>query len=521
MGFVSKLLSFGSDKDSSATTSWLIRSTPSSPPMRRWTRRSSKSRRTCSASATPTARRSTTCCRRRSPSSARPPAACSGMRHFDVQLIGGMALHGGNIAEMSTGEGKTLVATLAGYLNALDRQGRPRRHRQRLPRPARRRVDGPPLPLPGHDRRRHPERHAARASGARPTADITYGTNYEFGFDYLRDNMVIQRSRPRAARPSLRHRRRGRLDPDRRGAHPADHLRRRHQSATCTGLRTRRQRPRAPARMATTCSGEKEPTATTSWTRRSAPIAATERGVERIEQRPRASTTSTPTTRRWSTTCSRRSRPSTCSSATCDYVVSDGEVMIVDEFTGRIMDGRRWSDGLHQAVEAKEGVQIKRGEPDAGHDHPAELLPPVREALRHDRHGAYRGRRVLRDLQAGRRRHPHQPPVIRKDRRRPGLPHRRRKFDAVADEVRERHAKRPAGPGRAPSRSRTPSAVRACSKARRSTHQVLNAKFHEREADIVAQAGRKGAVTIATNMAGRGTDIMLGGNRRGHLGRPS
>jgi preprotein translocase subunit SecA len=147
------------------------------------------------------------------------------MRHFDVQLIGGIVLHQGKIAEMKTGEGKTLVATLPAYLNALDRQGRPRRHRQRLPRPRDAewmgriyRFLGLTVGVIQHDDERR-ERQVAYA------ADITYGTNNEFGFDYLRDNMKFDLAQPACSAATLRDRRRGRLDPDRRGAHAADHLR--------------------------------------------------------------------------------------------------------------------------------------------------------------------------------------------------------------------------------------------------------------------------------------------------------
>ena len=170
-------------------------------------------------------RRSTTCCPRRSPSCARPASARCNMRHFDVQLIGGMALHNGKIAEMRTGEGKTLVATLPAYLNALAGKGvhvvtvndylaqRDADWMGRIYRFLGLTV-GVNLSQMEHD-----------AKQAAYAADITYGTNNEFGFDYLRDNMVFAAARARAARAQLRDRRRGRLDPDRRGAHAAHHLR--------------------------------------------------------------------------------------------------------------------------------------------------------------------------------------------------------------------------------------------------------------------------------------------------------
>ena len=190
----------------------------------------------------------------------------------------------------------------------------------------------------------------------------------------------------------------------------------------------------------------------------------------------------------------------------------DGEVLIVDEHTGRMLAGRRYNEGLHQAIEAKEGVEIKRGEPDARHDHPAELLPALREALRHDRHGHDRGRRVRPDLQARRRADPDQPA----DGPRSTSPTSSTDRGGEVRRGRRRHRRAaregPAGPGRHGRASRSPSTSPTSCCERGVPHEVLNAKQHEREAQIVAQAGRKGAVTVATNMAGRGTDIMLGGN---------
>ena len=182
-------------------------------------------RRRSSRTASPRAKRSTTCCRKPSPSCAKAAKRVMKMRHFDVQLIGGMVLHNGKIAEMRTGEGKTLTATLPVYLNALTGKGvhvvtvndylahRDAEWMGRLYNFLGLTVG---VNLPQMPRE---EKQAAYGS------DITYGTNNEFGFDYLRDNMVYEARRPRAARPELRHRRRGRLDPDRRGAHAADHQR--------------------------------------------------------------------------------------------------------------------------------------------------------------------------------------------------------------------------------------------------------------------------------------------------------
>ncbi len=246
-----------------------------------------------------------------------------------------------------------------------------------------------------------------------------------------------------------------------------------------------------------------------------------------------------------------------------NYVVQDGEVVIVDEFTGRLMPGRHWSDGLHQAVEAKEGVQIKEENQTLATITLQNFFKLYDKICRHDRHGHDRGRRVLEDLQARRHRRPHQQAAAA-HRITPtsSTAREREKFTAIADEIERlnrwdhgraegrrradrrhdrqretttrstlqlpqnassrrrfraskitRHPAAAAGPSwSAPSRSRRASGSPACSSKRGIKHEVLNAKHHKREAEIVAQAGRKGAVTIATNMAGRGTDIILGGN---------
>ena len=192
----------------------------------------------------------------------------------------------------------------------------------------------------------------------------------------------------------------------------------------------------------------------------------------------------------------------------------DGEVMIIDEFTGRILEGRRWSEGLHQAIEAKEGVRDPRGEPDPGDDHPAELLPPLRQALRDDRHGAHRGDRVHEDLQDPVVEIPTNVPMVRADHNDQIFKTKDGKWKAVAS------ARSPSATSRA-SRSWSGTVSVEVSemisdelKRDGIDHVVLNAKpeHAQREGETIAQAGRKGAVTIATNMAGRGVDIKLGGD---------
>ena len=210
--------------------------------------------------------------------------------------------------------------------------------------------------------------------------------------------------------------------------------------------------------------------------------------------------------------CSRSLRAHTLFTRDVDYIVREDKVVIIDEFTGRMMEGRRYSDGLHQALEAKEDVTVQAGEPDARLDHLPELLPPVSEARRHDRHGDDRGRRVRRNLQARRGGDPDQRAVVRNDEDDEVYRTARGEIRGGGDADRGG----PRAPGSrcwsAPPRSRRASCISELLKKKQIPHAVLNARFHEQEAEIVAQAGAPGAVTIATNMAGRGTDIKLGGN---------
>ena len=207
------------------------------------------------------------------------------------------------------------------------------------------------------------------------------------------------------ARPPLRDRRRGRQHPHRRGAHAADHLRRaragrRPLRASSPSSRRRWSAARSPRAWTRARRRSSSPTSTTSSTRST----RRSRSPSRASRRPSASSASTtstaPRTATSSTTSIQALKAESLYKRDVDYAVIDGEVKIIDEFTGRILEGRRWSEGLHQAVEAKEGVRDPGGEPDARDDHAAELLPHVRQARRHDRHGAHRGDRVHEDLQA-------------------------------------------------------------------------------------------------------------------------
>ncbi len=271
-----------------------------------------------------------------------------GQRHFDVQLMGGMALHFGWIAEMKTGEGKTLVSTLPVYLNALSGRGmhvitvndylagRDADWMGQVHRFLGLTVGRVSPELPDFDDKR--EAYAC---------DVTYGTNTEFGFDYLRDNMARLARAHGAARPRLRHRRRGRLDPHRRGAHPAHHL----GPGLGVGqalLPVRRHRPDAAGRRRTTRS-----------TRRSASSCPPRTGIAKVESQAGVDNMYDLVSVNYVHHLTQALRAKELYHRDKDYLVAGGEVKIVDEFTGRTLEGRRWSDGLHQAVEAKERVRIK------------------------------------------------------------------------------------------------------------------------------------------------------------------
>ena len=438
-----------------------------------------------------------------------------GMRHFDVQLIGAMALHEGHIAEMKTGEGKTLVSTLAGYLNAIAGKGvhivtvndylakRDSEWMGRLYRYMGMSVgllqNGMPLEL----------------KGPAYQADVTYGTNSEFGFDYLRDNMVTYASR--------------RVQ---RGHHFAivDEV----DSILIDEARTPLIISGAGTKSASTYKdfaravrglerGEevvydmlsdpepKEPTGDYVMDEAKHTIAATERGLKKIEQRLGIDDIYADLSGQLVNHLQQALKAQYMFHRDKQYVVTNGEVKIVDEFTGRIMEGRRYSEGLHQAIEAKEGVQV------ANESKTLATITFQNYFRLYDKLSGMTGTALTEDAEFREiyklpvQVIPPNRPVARKDNE--DLVYRTidAKFNAVADEVEARHAKgQPVLVGTVSIES-SERLSRLLNK-RGVKHQILNAKFHEREAHIVAQAGREGAVTIATNMAGRGTDILLGGN---------
>ena len=421
-----------------------------------------------------------------------------GQRHFDVQLVGGIALHRGTIAEMKTGEGKTLVSTLAGYLNAISGEG----------------VHI--VTVNDYLAKRDSEwmgriygfmglsvgllQNGMRLGLKRPAyaADVTYGTNSEFGFDYLRDNMVT--------RANMR---------VQRGHHYAivDEV----DSILIDEARTPLIISGAGTKSASTyqdfAAAVRGLKADDDYEMDEAKhtIAATEKGLEKIERALGIDDIYGDMSGALVNHLQQALKAEYMFHRDQQYAVIDGEVKIVDEFTGRIMEGRRYSEGLHQAIEAKEGVLVRE-------ENQTLATITLQNYFRlYEKLSGMTGTAMTEDAEFREIYNlpvqviPPNRPVIRKDN--DDLVYRtiEAKFNAVADDITERHAKgQPCLVGTVSiENSEKLSGILS---RRGIPHSVLNAKYHEREAQIVAQAGREGAVTIATNMAGRGTDILLGGN---------
>jgi preprotein translocase subunit SecA len=420
------------------------------------------------------------------------------MRHFDVQLIGGMVLHQGKIAEMKTGEGKTLVATLAAYLNALTGKGV---HVVTVNDYLARRDAtwmGPIYRYLGLTvgAIQHDMDDAARQ--AEYAADITYGTNNEFGFDYLRDNMkyslgaMVQRGHHYAIVDEVDS---ILIDEARTPliiSGPSEESTELYSRADAIIPRLKREEDFTVDEKART-------------------VALTEEGVEKAEKALRVDNLYDPAQMELNHAVQQGLRAHVLFKRDVDYVVKDGQVLIVDEFTGRLMPGRRWSDGLHQAVEAKERVTIQKEN---------QTLATITFQNYFRMYGKLAGMTGTADTEAVEFDKiyalevmviPTNRPLIRTEF--PDVVYRteREKFTAVVEEIEELHARgQPVLEGTISiEKSEHLSALLG---KKRIPHVVLNAKYHEKEAEIVAQAGRLQAVTIATNMAGRGTDILLGGN---------
>lgn len=441
------------------------------------------------------------------------------MRHFDVQLIGGMVLHSGKISEMKTGEGKTLVATLPVYLNALTGRGvhvvtvndyLARRDSEWMGRIYNFLGLSVGVIVHGLD---DDERREAYWS------DITYGTNNEFGFDYLRDNMkfsldeYVQRDFhfgvvdevdsiliDEARTPLI-------ISGPTEESTDKYYIIDRIIPSLVKGEVIEEE--------ANTLSGKrKRYTGDFTIDEKSKSATLTEQGIQKVEGLMKIDNLYDPRNMEILHHVQQALRAHAMFKRDVDYVVKDGEVMIVDEFTGRLMPGRRWSDGLHQAIEAKEGVRIENEN---------QTLATITFQNYFRMYEKLAGMTGTADTEAEEFHKIYKLDVVviptNRPLLRPDFPDviyktEREKFNAVIEEIKELHVK--GQPVLVGTISIEKSEVLASLLQRQGIpHNVLNAKQHEREAEIVAQAGRKGMVTIATNMAGRGTDILLGGNPEG------
>jgi preprotein translocase subunit SecA len=421
-----------------------------------------------------------------------------GMRHFDVQLMGGVVLHQGRIAEMKTGEGKTLVATLPVYLNALTGKGvhvitvndyLASRDSQWMGQIYRFLGLSVGLIVHGLDWK---QRKAAYNS------EITYGTNNEFGFDYLRDNMAIHPDQ-------LVQRELNYAIVDEVDSILIDEAR--------TPLIISGQADKATDHYYTMARVVPKLAPETHYTvdEKANTVILTEEGVAKAERLLGVENLYDDSNMELTHHLNNALKAHALMKRDRDYVVKDGEIIIVDEFTGRLMFGRRYSDGLHQAIEAKEGVKIERE---------SQTLATVTFQNYFRMYDKLAGMTGTAETEEEEFRKiygldvvviPTNKPMIRKDLPDVVYKTEEAKFKNVVEDIVERH--KTGQPVLVGTISIEKSEILSKMLSKRGVpHQVLNAKYHEKEAEIVAQAGRLGAVTIATNMAGRGTDILLGGN---------
>ncbi|MFU8849691.1 preprotein translocase subunit SecA [Micromonospora sp. SL1-18] len=425
-----------------------------------------------------------------------------GQRPYDVQVMGGAALHFGNIAEMKTGEGKTLTSVMPVYLNALSGNGvhvitvndylaeRDAAWMGRVHEFLGLTVG---VVLPNRPASEH---------RAAYECDITYGTNNEFGFDYLRDNMawskeeLVQRGHffsvvdevdsiliDEARTPLII-------------SGPAEHSARWYQEFAAVVARLQ---------AGTDGEGDYE----VDYAKRT--IAISERGVAKVEDRLGIDNLYESVNTPLVGYLNNAIKAKELYKRDKDYIVSEGEVLIVDEFTGRILHGRRYNEGMHQAIEAKEGVEIKQEN---------QTLATITLQNYFRLYEKLSGMTGTAQTEAGEFNKvykvgvvtiPTHRPMVRMDRPDVIYKTEKAKFNAVVEDIAERHEQ--GQPVLVGTVSVENSEILSQLLRRRGIpHSVLNAKFHAKEAEIVAQAGRKGAVTVATNMAGRGTDILLGGN---------
>jgi preprotein translocase subunit SecA len=425
-----------------------------------------------------------------------------GQRHFDVQLMGGAALHMGNIAEMKTGEGKTLTSVLPAYLNALSGKGvhvvtvndylakRDAEWMGRIHHFLGLQVGVILAQMEPDERRKQYE------------ADITYGTNNEFGFDYLRDNMAwgleecVQRGHNFAVVDEVDS---ILIDEARTPliiSGPADQNSRWYLEFAKIAPRLRRGE-----------DGEGD----YEVDEKKRTVGITEAGVEKVEDVLGIDNLYESVNTPLVSFLNNALKAKELYKKDKDYVIINGEVLIVDEFTGRMLHGRRYSEGMHQAIEAKEGVQIKD-------ENQTLATITLQNYFRlYDKLAGMTGtaqteaNEFHQTYKLGVVPIPTNKPMIRADQADMVYQTVQAKFEALVEDIAGRHAAgQPVLVGT--TSVEKSELVSRMLKRQGIPHEVLNAKYHEREAAIVAQAGRKGAVTVATNMAGRGTDIMLGGN---------
>ena len=422
-----------------------------------------------------------------------------GQRHFDVQLMGGAALHWGNIAEMKTGEGKTLVATLPTYLNALEGKGVHVVTVNDYLASYQSELMGRIYRFLGMNvgciitEQKPPERRKQY------NADITYGTNNEFGFDYLRDNMAWEK---------------------------ADLVQRGHHYAIVDEVDSILiDEARTPLIISGPAEGD-----VTRWYRQFAKlvlkltrdedydvdekkkvVGILDPGITKVEDFLGIDNLYEPANTALIGYLNNAIKAKELFLRDKDYVVTQGEVLIVDEHTGRILPGRRYNEGLHQAIEAKEGVEVKA-------ENQTFATITLQNYFRmYDKLAGMTGTaeteaaEFMNTYKLGVLPIKTNKPMIRKDQDDLIYRTKKEKLAAIVKDVAKRHAKgQPVLLGTASVESSE--VVSTLLDVAKIPHQVLNAKQHEKEAAVVAVAGRKGAVTVATNMAGRGTDIMLGGN---------
>ncbi|AWL12914.1 Protein translocase subunit SecA [Saliniradius amylolyticus] len=438
------------------------------------------------------------------------------MRHFDVQMIGGMVLHQGKIAEMRTGEGKTLTSTLPAYLNGLTGKGV---HiitvNDYL---AQRDADGnrPLFEFLGMTVGANVPGLSQEEKKAAYNADVTYGTNNEFGFDYLRDNMAF-RPDDRVQRP-LHYALVDEVD-----SVLIDEARTpliisgQAEDSSELYVAINKVIPQLEKQDKEDEEGE-ESTGDYTIDEKAKQIHLTERGQLRVEEILQQSGLLGEGESLFAAAnislmhhVNAALRAHKLFHKDVDYIVKDGEIVIVDEHTGRTMEGRRWSEGLHQAVEAKEGVQIQNEN---------QTLASITFQNYFRLYDKLAGMTGTADTEAFEFQHiygletvviPTNKPMIRDDRADLIYLTAEEKYEAIIEDIKECVEKgRPVLVGTIS--IETSELLSSVLKKAKISHQVLNAKFHAKEADIIAQAGQPSAVTIATNMAGRGTDIVLGGN---------